>query len=260
MTTPVLLPDEAFDLLPDGLRKELLARFGQIVTNYRLRRWETSELNGGKLCEVTYTILKGIVDGSTFPAKVSKPRNIVDACRSLEREPKTHPHSVRIGLPRVLIALYDIRNNRSVGHVGGDVDPNHMDAEVVLAVAKWVMAELVRIFHNVSIEEATEIVEALSTREVPMVWDSGKVKRVMDPGLDTKPSVLLLLYASGDHASVNSLLEWTEYGNASRFRNSILKELHQGRFIEYDRKTSMVSITPRGMRKVEVEMPTAFIG
>ena len=35
-------------------------------------------------------------------------------------------------------------NNRNVGHVGGDVDPNHMDATGVLAQCNWVMGELVR--------------------------------------------------------------------------------------------------------------------
>lgn len=260
MTTPVLLPEAAFGLLPDGLRKELLAAFGQIVTNYRLHRWEASELNGGKLCEITHTILKGIVDGVTFPSKASKPRNMVEACRSMEQAPKTHPHSVRIGLPRLLVALYDIRNNRSVGHVGGDVDPNHMDSELVLGMAKWAVAELVRIFHDVSVQEATEVVEALSAREIPVVWDSGKVKRVMDPNLDTKTSVLLLLYASGDHASVSDLLAWLEYGNASRFRSSILKDLHRERYVEYDKSDSIVSITPKGSRRVETELPKVVVG
>lgn len=256
MSAPILLPSQAFGLLPDGLRKELLLALGEIVTNYRLRHWETSELNGGKLCEVTYTILRGIVEGGKFPAKASKPQNMVDACRALEREKKIYPHSVRILLPRVLVALYDVRNNRSVGHVGGDVDPNHMDSEFVLAMSKWVVAELVRIFHDVSVEEATEVVEVLSAREVPVVWDSGRVKRVMDPGLDTKTSVLLLLYASGDYASVDDLLEWTEYTNPSRFRKVILRELHQSRYVEYDQADSSVSITPRGSREVELKLPT----
>jgi len=57
-------------------------------------------------------------------------------------------------IPRLLPVLYEIRNNRGVGHVGGDVDPNHMDAEAVQAMASWVMAELVRIFHGVKTEEA----------------------------------------------------------------------------------------------------------
>ena len=129
------------DTLPEGLRKELLDAFNQIVKNFRERRWEPSELNGGKLCEVVYTILKGYGDGK-YPAKAAKPKNMVLACQKLETEAAGAPRSIRIHIPRMPIALYEIRNNRNVGHVGGDVDPNHMDAVCVLQMAKWIMAEL----------------------------------------------------------------------------------------------------------------------
>lgn len=47
---------------------------------------------------------------------------MVDACERLEQAPASKfPRSVRIQIPRVLIAFYEIRNNRGVGHVGGDV-------------------------------------------------------------------------------------------------------------------------------------------
>src|SRR5688572_15532360 len=118
--------------LPTTLRAELLRAFAEIERNYRERRWEPSELNGGKLCEIVYTILRGFVDGH-YPAHASKPANMVDACRSLEQTAATFPRAVRIQIPRVLIALYEVRNNRGVGHVGGDVSPNAMDASFVLA-------------------------------------------------------------------------------------------------------------------------------
>ena len=46
-----------------------------------------------------------------------------------------------------------------VGHVGADVDPNHMDALCVLQMSKWVFAELVRIFHGTTTEEAEATVD-----------------------------------------------------------------------------------------------------
>ena len=49
--------------LPGGLRSELVAAYGEVVKNYRERRWEPSELNGGKFCEVVYTILRGHIEG-----------------------------------------------------------------------------------------------------------------------------------------------------------------------------------------------------
>src|SRR5206468_654238 len=99
----------------------------EIERNFRERRWEPAELNGGKLCEAAYSILKGHVDGH-FPAKPSKPSNFPQACLDLEKADPKFGRSVRLLIPRMLIPLYDIRNSRSVGHIGGDVDPNHMDS------------------------------------------------------------------------------------------------------------------------------------
>src|SRR5229473_3882365 len=120
--------DVALAAIPAGLREPLIGTYQTILKNYRERRWEPSALNGGKLCEVAYSIIKGHVDGS-YSAKPSKPKNMVAACQDFEKADKSRfSRSVRILIPRLLIVLYEIRNNRSIGHTGGDVDPNEMDA------------------------------------------------------------------------------------------------------------------------------------
>jgi hypothetical protein len=169
VTTPPSPLASVFGTLPTKLRNELLGAFNETVKNYREGRWEPAELNGGKLCEVVYSILKGHSAGK-YPASASKPGNMVQACQKLETEAAGFPRSIRIQIPRMLIALYEIRNNRNVGHVGGDVDPNHMDAVCVLQMSKWVMAELVRVLHNVDTDAATEIVDGLVDRETPLIW------------------------------------------------------------------------------------------
>jgi hypothetical protein len=136
----VINPSHVLPALPKALREELLKSYQQIMSNYLERRWEPSELNGGKFCEATYSIISGAIKGS-FPAKASKPGDMLSASRALEKETpdpnRVGDRSLRILIPRVLPVLYEIRNNRGVGHLGGDVDPNHMDAEAVQAMATW---------------------------------------------------------------------------------------------------------------------------
>ena len=96
--------------------------------------------------------LKGYATG-TYPAKPKKPRNFPQACKDLEAGPTTLPHSMRILVPRVLPGIYDVRNNRNVGHVGGDVDPNHMDATLCLQHLRWILGELIRVFHDATVED-----------------------------------------------------------------------------------------------------------
>jgi hypothetical protein len=236
--------------IPASLRDELIEAFRKIERNFREGRWEPSELNGGKLCEVAYCILKGHVDGA-FPAAASKPKNMVDACKALESSGTQFPRSVRIQIPRMLIALYEIRNNRGVGHVGGDVDPNHMDATCVLYIAKWVLSELIRVFHGVSTDQATEIVDALSDRELTLLWKINGMTRVLDTSLSMTEQTLLLLYGSQAGMSEIELLSSIEHSNPSVFRRDILRRAHKKRWIDYDETARQAAISPLGSKHVE---------
>lgn len=245
----LLLPQNAFDQLPQQLRQELLAAFKEIVTNFAQARWEPAELNGGKLSEVAYSICEGITSGS-MPKRAAKPANMVDACKALERSVGA-PRSVRIQIPRMLVALYEIRNNRNVGHVGGDIDPNHMDAVCVLQMAKWIMAELVRVLHKMSVDDAAVVVEALVEREVPLVWKVNGKRRVLDPKMSASDKTLLLLHGASGPVSESELRGWVEYRNPTEYRRKVLAIAHRKKLIEYDADERTVAISPEGVRHVE---------
>ena len=246
---PELVPEDVFSDLPQRLRGELLGSFGKIVQSFSERRWEAAELNGGKLCEVAYTVVRGIADG-TYPARASKPKNMVDACRAMEREAGV-PRSVQIQIPRMVTALYEIRNNRNVGHVGGDVDPSHMDALCVLHMSKWIVAELVRVLHHRSVEEATEIVDSLVDRETPLIWQVGGKRRVLDVSLSMKEKMMVLLHASAGPMTDTDIVAFIEHSNPSAFRRDVLRPAHKARLIEYDENAGMVTISPLGIEQAE---------
>lgn len=250
-----LNPADALAGIPAGLREPLLDEFNKVARNFREGRWEPAELNGGKLCEIVYTILRGHVDG-TFDAKPSKPSNMVDACRGLEKA-TGFPRSVRVQIPRMLVALYEVRNNRNVGHVGSDVNPNRMDASVVLGLSQWIMAELVRIFHSISTDEAARVVEGLVERTLPLLWKVGSVTRVLMPGLSAKDKALALLYGAVGPQQVRWIVDSIEYKNASQFRTTILKAAHKAKLIEFDARADTVELSPLGLKYVEENIPLA---
>ena len=251
--TKLSIPSSALVLtgIPESLRQPLITAFNSIIRNYRERRWEPAELNGGKLCEVIYSILIGHATGK-FSHKPIKPKNIVDACKTLESlDSNKFSRSVRIQIPRMIIALYEIRNNRGVGHVGGDVEPNHMDALQVLEMSKWLMAELVRIFHGVKAEEAQVVIDGIVDRTHYTVWEVGGKKRDLNPKHSMKESTLILLYSNNKPLPLVDLFEWIEYSNMSSYKKDILKPLHKVRFIEFDESSGLVQISPLGIRYVE---------
>jgi hypothetical protein len=239
--------------LPARLRTELVQALNKITTNFREGRWEPAELNGGKLCEVVYSIVRGHADG-VMPVRPSKPANMVDACKQLERE-QGLPRSLRIQVPRMLVALYEIRNNRGVGHAGGDVDPSHMDSVAVLYMSKWVVAELIRVFHNVSTAEATEAVDLLVERELPTVWSVDGKKRVLAEKLSQRDKTLLLLYSEPGAVREADLRTWVEAASASAYRRDVLRKAHSERLLEYDEMNRTVRLSPKGARYAEEHLP-----
>jgi hypothetical protein len=250
----MLDPSKVLVGIPAGLRDPLFKSYQEIVTNFAEHRWEPSELNGGKFCEVVYTIVKGVLTGS-FPSTPSKPKDMVSACRGLETEPpqvgRIGDHSLRILISRMLLPLYDIRNNRGVGHVGADVDPNFMDATAVYGMASWALAELVRIFHGVSTKEAQETVDALVERKVGLVWEVEHVRRVLDPAMKKSDQALVLLYSKPSWVPEQELFNWVEYSDANMFRTKVLRVLHKKRLIEFDAEQHRARISPLGSKAVE---------
>lgn len=246
----MIAPAMALAKLPEGLRSELLAAYNEIVRTYREGRWEPSELNGGKFSEVVYTILRGHVDHS-YPPKAKKPKSFPDACRDLEKADPALPHSVRVLLPKMLVSLYDIRNTRSVGHVGGEVDPNRMDATAVVHIARWVMAELVRVFHGGDTAAATAIVDALTEREIPLVWNVAGRKRVLDTSMRRKPKALVLIYATAGSVKDTDLADWMEEDDVRYLRRDVLRKLHAERLVEFDEEIGLVHLSPTGTAFVE---------
>jgi hypothetical protein len=150
--------------------------------------------------------------------------------------------------------LYEVRNNRGVGHVGGDVDPNFLDVTAVFGMASWVLAELVRIFHDVSTELAQAAVDALIERKHPLIWEVGDMHRVLDPKMEKRDQALLLLHQRSGWVSDEDLLNWVEYSRIGNFRKAVLRPFHAKRLVEYDEASKRVRISPLGVQVVEREI------
>jgi hypothetical protein len=238
----------ALSAIPLGLRLPLVAEYRNIVQNFLEHRWLPSELSGGRFSEIVYTILDGRATGA-YASAPRKPSNFKEACARLENSSGV-PRSFQILIPRLLPALYEIRNNRSVGHVGGVVDPNHMDSAAVLAICNWVMCELVREYHTLSTTDAQKIVDSLAEMRIPVIWSDGNVKRVLQPTLKLPQQLLLLVATSVPDVSTQELMDWTECKNKQHFMKTV-RALHGKRWIEFTESTERAKILPPGTKEVE---------
>ena len=231
----------------------LLRSYLEIRRNYVLGKYEASELSGGKFVESCVRILQFETDPSQNYAPLgSSIRNMIDILRAFGRTSANIHDSYRLHIPRVLMGVYNIRNRRGVGHLGGDVNANLMDATYIASAANWVLAELYRLAQGESPEESMRVIQRIVTPKIPLVYEIGDVKRVLNPRLPYKEKILLLLYVTfPEFCHVQDLLRDTEYSNSSKFRREILLALHKERLIEYNQKQDICMLLPPGIQYIE---------
>ena len=247
-----LLLEAALASVPSSFRSKVIKTYLDVKRNCAESRYEAAGLAAGKFCEVVIRLLQNTIHGSYLPFG-TKIGNFAEACRKLIKAPSTSgSESERLVVPRALVYLYTMRNKRGIGHVGGDVDANAIDIATMARTADWIVCELIRIHHGLSLEEAQDIVDGLSVRQLPTIWEVGGKKRILKDGLKTRDQVLLLLYSSPDSAVlVEDLCDWVEYSNPALFKSKLIRSLHKERLVEHDKDTDSVMLSPKGADHVE---------
>jgi hypothetical protein len=247
--------DEALGSLPTKLREKLIKTYQELKSSFVRGEFESSGLRAGKFCEVALRVLQNDLTGTFIPLGNKVP-NYKSECERLEQlDSSTGPESLRILMPRALNFLYTLRNKRGIGHVGGDIDANEIDAATCVRLADWCLSELIRVLHHLSIEEAQSLLDSIAERRLPLVWEIFGKKRVLQTKIGYKAQVLLLLYSQpGNGVPLEDLLEWTENPRKDNFVRTVISPLHKQRLVLYDRETDFVVISPTGSKKVEDEM------
>lgn len=237
--------------LPTDLVDHLLSSYKEIKEHYFLGRHEPSELNGGKFVEASYRILEQETRGSHTSVGVHTP-DMIGKLRAFEQLPATTSiESYRIHIPRTLTTIYNIRNKRGVGHLGGDVNPNFADSTFIVACADWTLAEFLRIHYACSLSDAQKIVDAIVLRPSFLIHKIDNIKRVLNPGLKHRDQVLVLLSSEHPNTVLDiQLFNWIEPKSKATFINGVLKKLHSERLIEY-RADKQCLISPTGLKYVD---------
>lgn len=241
----------ALNEIPDSLKKPLIEHYEKALSEYQFQNWEGLGTAVGKICEIIYSIVYGKIEGE-YSDKIVKPKkDMVTDCRGFEQYNQVHGPSLCISIPRVLISLYEIRNNRGIAHYNDDIAPNRMDAEFMIRATKWLMAELVHHFHSDNIEEAYNIIESITKRNLPVIWKKGDdIVQILNTKLTSKEKVLILLYGE-DVATINQLLDWTKYQNKTEFKSKVIQPMYKEALVYFKETDNEVHISPLGIKFVE---------
>ena len=250
MPEPITV-EAALASIPATFRNRLIKFYQKLKQAYVRGDHGACGTHAGKFSETLIRCVQHQLEGTH--TKFGDQLNLYVEARRLENLPKTTgPEPFRIFVPRALCFLYTLRNKRGFAHVGGDLDSDPVDAITCVRVADWCLCELIRVVHSLPLEEAQALVNAISAKEVPEVWDVVGKKRVLKAGLEYKAQTLLLLYSTVDQAVLTEdLFAWTEYSRMDNYKRNVIGPLHKARLVEWDKGNDAVIISPTGIKYVE---------
>jgi hypothetical protein len=230
---------------PADIVDSVLDSYKEIESNYVIKKWKASELDAGHFVETVRRLLELELFGAATP--LASPLSKFTDQVIKQYEGAQGNESFRMLIPRVLKAVYNIRNKRGVGHAAG-VSPNQMDATYILYSVKWVLAELIRLTSGLSVPETQQLVDSIVERRLEVIWKHRDITKILDRRIKASDQVLILLY---DHnpQTEEALRMAIEYTSASKFR-AILKRLHKTRHIHFE-NDGTCSLTPKGLVEAE---------
>lgn len=196
--------------LPKELANELLQSYEDVKANFYIGKFRPNEVEGGRFSEAVFRILEFITNGGKYTPLGKKIQKFEKFCEDLRNLPvDSYSDSIRLYIPRSIRLVYDIRNNRDAAHLGDDIDPNIQDASIVVSVCDWVMAELVRLFHNVTPDEAHRIINDIVSRKVPAIQEFGNKIKTLNPNFSAEERILVVLYHRGSDGANREELSYS---------------------------------------------------
>jgi len=244
--------------LEQTFSKELLDKLFESyqLTNehYYLGKHRPCCAEGGRFAEAAIRMLQQVTTGTYIPLGKAIP-NFNNEILELEKADSKFPQSIRIQIPRTLQVIYDIRNKRDVGHIGGDVDSNFTDATLSLVCSNWVMTEFVRIYYTSDIATAQNLVNSIVKIRIPLIQDFNGFLKILKPDLKLPEKVLAFLYYRGSEgATVKELNQWLANRVQTGYMNLTLGKLeHEKAFVH--REGDRYFITDTGRIYVEKNIP-----
>lgn len=205
--------------IPAELVKELLEAFSEAKRRFYREDLRPSEIEGARFSEAVFRILEWVTTSQYTPLGDNLPK--VPTLMGKLEQATAAPESVRFHIPRTLRLIYDVRNKRDVAHLGDGINPNQQDATMVVRNMEWVLAELVRLHHNVSATEAHGIIVELVSKDVPLIQVFDGFPRVLKQ-LKASDHMLALLYWRGvEGATSTELNSWARAAMRANLKRTL---------------------------------------
>jgi hypothetical protein len=234
-----------------GLVRDLQVYYRTLKTGYIKGDWEKASLNAGKFIETIVRMLQHLTsqDGSFDSGDIRVDREL----RKIMNLPKgVVDDSLRLRIPRVALAVYDVRNNRNVAHSDREISPNRIDSYFVVSACDWILAELTRLFLTDNLGELRDAIAQIIERKVPIAEKIDGDIVILKPDLTYKDKMLVTLYTEHPQRLTNGQLrDWTKPRHDS-YVTQYLRRLEEEGLVHRNQQGSR--LTSSGLRYVEEQI------
>jgi hypothetical protein len=146
-----------------------LAHYNNAVNDFANGDWEGCIAKLGKFVEA---LLKAIAVHCKVHFEVGRKFKADKLMTDLGQLPYgSFDDSLRLLMPRACRVVYDIASNRGARHDPDEVNPNSMDANIVMSVASWLLAEAIRFAQKGAVDPSSAelMVESLTERRYSVI-------------------------------------------------------------------------------------------
>lgn len=229
--------------ISDALRKE----YQNIESRFVRRDWGPAELNGGRFAEAVLRYLEWKQSGIHY-TPIGSQLNRQSIVKNILSDTKISD-GLRFHVLNCAELLLDIRNKRDVAHLGNQVDVCEMDSRLVLRLAKWTLAEIIREEASLLPKDIQEVIDNLSVKEIPLVEEIDGDILVVGKHLQAIEQALVVLYHSyPGSVEIKILCQAVRYKNLARLKG-LLEEKANDRIVHI--KGDSVFLTSYGSSWVE---------
>jgi hypothetical protein len=227
------------------------------VTDFGQGDWEDSISKMGKFVEAMLKALATHCNVTFTSGRKFQAGQVMDALTNLPQG--SFDDSLRVLIPRACRLIYDIASNRGARHDPDEVDPNSMDANVVLPAASWALAEAIRYAQKGAVDpsQAKELVDSLVEKKFPVIEDidgriylHAKRKSAVDVGL------VMLARQHPTRISRGDLIEGIRR-NGFTLNNATVAVTRLARFTDDDGTGHLRLLAP-GLKRAEKIIETAL--
>lgn len=237
------MQDEVRKILEQSSNEEIsnviLNSYLEIEKGYTLSNWKTTGLDAGHFVEAVRRYLELKLFGKYTPIGKSLPAFSDKEMNRLLQA--TGEEALRIHIPRVLLAVYGMRNKRGIGHLS-IVSANKQDSLFILHACKWVLSEIVRLGSNLDMSQTSAVVDRISSRQISAIWFDGESEIILADGLTLREQVILFLVHKTE-AAIENLSDAT--GSQITYLRKIAKTLAKEKLIVF-KDNNLLKITPKG--------------